>query len=147
MLRADRHIAKGDEVTVPYGRGRGVPNAQLMMEHGFCDAHNPFDDVASRYSCTASDAKVKPSHACDYCLPPRRRRAFARHRDTLPPEAVVFARLATIAPSEAAPLEASKVAADIDGYVRRAVATAASAAIACGNCLSPSTIRDHSGRR
>lgn len=61
MLRASRAVARGEELSVPYGGGGPLSNARLLFDYGFCLPDNQADDVALPLACD-------PSHAAE--LPP-----------------------------------------------------------------------------
>ena len=125
VLRVARKLTAGEEATVPYGSGRGLPNAQLLMEYGFCEEGNPHDDVALplrlEFARPAIPYRPTAGSAADAAevarvealrklrlLPPAARpprltflperlsaRPSAAWPRSWPPEALVFARLAT----------------------------------------------------
>lgn len=129
VIRAKSLLAGGTEVTVPYGSGRMLPNAQLLLDYGFCVEANPHDDVALPLTAPTGDAAEPNREALQRLqlldTPPPRLRWAEEHggdddrRSELPAEAVVYARLATVSPS-LAPAEAQMALQDLPGFIRTA---------------------------
>ena len=60
MLRASRVVARGEELSVPYGGGGPLSNARLLFDYGFCLPDNQADDVALPLACDHSHAAELP---------------------------------------------------------------------------------------
>lgn len=128
VLRAALPIPAGDEATVPYGDGvASLPNARLLMDYGFC-----VDDPAGQRDTAALPLRPPPfwqeqqpeRYAQLLRLrlldmpPPQLTRASGSF---LPPELVVYARLATVEPEAKVAEEAASVKEDVDAFVRRSL--------------------------
>ena len=63
MLRASRAVARGEELSVPYGGGGPLSNARLLFDYGFCLPDNQADDVALPLACDHNHAaEPSPPH-------------------------------------------------------------------------------------
>jgi len=63
VLRASRAVARGEELSVPYGGGGPLSNARLLFDYGFCLPDNESDDVALPLACTGEHQPKQPPSA------------------------------------------------------------------------------------
>ncbi len=122
VLRAAQLIGSNEEARVPYGSHRPLPNAQLLMEYGFCVQGNPNDDVAlplalpQHVASDASRINALRTAGLLHAVP----RLSASAAPLLPPEVYAFARIATVQPAAAAAGELEAAISDMNGFLGRA---------------------------